>query len=160
MSQATGSVLETESRPCRSVPFPMGSMEWQAWDQQLADDDVARVVVASLPNLDLRPLWKSYSGRGSLPYSPELLLAMVLVEKPRGRASPSQWHRDPQDSMALKWIGQGIQPARSMWYESRDRLAVGSNSGHAHSARWSCCNSVWRRTLASVRRDACRRSGW
>ena len=239
MSQATGSVLETESRPCRSVPFPKGSMEWQAWDQQLADDDVARVVLASLPDLDLRPLWKSYSGRGSLPYSPELLLAMVLVEKQRGRASPSQWHRDQQDSIALKWIGQGIQPARSVWYEFRDRLApfldgwneqvlrraitsglsdgsqaatdgtliaacasrhrlvnqsqitsrleqldaacaqdlrqepiakkvrgwpgrlaVGSNSGRATSARRSCCNRVWRRTLASVRRNACRRNGW
>ncbi len=123
MSQATGSVIETESRPCRSVPFPKGSVEWQAGDQQLSDDDVARVVVEALPGLDLRSLWKSSSGRGSVPYSPELLLAMVLVEKQRGRASPSQWHRDQRDSIALKWIGQGIQPARSVWYEFRDRLA-------------------------------------
>ncbi len=123
MSQATGSVVETESRPCRSVPFAKGSVEWQAWDRQLSDDDVARVVVAALPDLDLRPLWKSYSGRGSLPYSPELLLAMVLVEKPRGRASPSQWPRDQRDSIALQWIGQGIPPARSVWSEFRDRRA-------------------------------------
>ncbi len=123
MSQATGSIGETESRPCRSVPFPKGSLEWQAWDQPLSDGDLAHVVVAALPDLDLRPLWKSSSGRGSRPYSPELLLAMVLVEKQRGRASPSQWHRDQRDRLALQWIGQGIPPTRSVWSEFRDRLA-------------------------------------
>ena len=123
MSQATGSVCETEARRCQPVPCPKGSVEWEAWDQQLAADDVARGVVEALSSLDLGPLWQSYSGRGSLPYSPELLLAMVLVEKQRGRASPSQWHRHQRDSVALLWVGQGIQPARSVWYEFRDRLA-------------------------------------
>jgi len=122
MSQPIGIGRETESRRCRPAPSPPGSMEWEAWDRQLAVDDVARLVVEALPSLDLRPLWQSYSGRGSLPYSPELLLAMVLVEKQRGRASPSQWHRDQGDSVALLWVGQGIRPARSVWYEFRDRL--------------------------------------
>lgn len=123
MFQAIGSVRETGNRPCQPVPCPKGSVEWEAWDQQLAANDVAREVVAALPSLDLGPLWKSYSGRGSLPYSPELLLAMVLVEKQRGHATPSQWHRAQRDSVALLWVGQGIQPARSVWYEFRDRLA-------------------------------------
>jgi transposase len=124
MSQATGSVRETAVRRCQPVPCPQGSVAWEAWDQQLAADDVAREVVAALPSLDLGPLWKSYAGRGSLPYAPELLLAMVLVEKQRGRATPSQWHRDQRDRVALLWVGQGIQPARSVWYEFRDRLAL------------------------------------
>jgi transposase len=123
MSQATGIVGEKEPRRCRPMPCPRGSVEWEAWDRQLAEDAVARLVVEALPSLDLEPLWNSYSGRGSLPFSPELLLAMVLVEKQRGRSSPSQWHRDQRDSVALLWIGQGIQPARSVWYEFRDRLA-------------------------------------
>lgn len=123
MSQITGIVGETESRRYRPVPCPPGSVEWEAWDRQLAEDAVARLVVEALPSLHLGPLWESYSGRGSLPYSPALLLAMVLVEKQRGRMSPSQWHRDQKDSVALLWVGQGIQPARSVWYEFRDRLA-------------------------------------
>ena len=123
MSQATGSVRETEVRRCQPVPCPQGSVAWEAWDQQLAADDVARGVVEALPSLDLGPLWQSYSGRGSLPYSPELLWALVLVEQQRGRASPSPWHRDQRDSVALLWVGQGIQPARSVWYDFRDRLA-------------------------------------
>jgi len=115
-------ISDAEGRRCQPVPCPKGSDKWNAWDQQLAADDVARKIAAALPRLDLRPLWKSYAGRGSLPYSPELLLAMVLVEKQRGRGSPSQWHRDQRDSVALLWIGQGIQAARSVWYEFRDRV--------------------------------------
>jgi transposase len=123
VSHVTGFVGETESGPWRPVPCPIGSVEWDAWDRQLAADAIARLVVEALPSLDLGPLWESYSGRGSLPYSPALLLAVVLVEKQRGRMSPSQWHRDQKDSVALLWVGQGIQPARSVWYEFRDRLA-------------------------------------
>lgn len=123
MLQPSGIDRETEPRRCRPAPCPPGSMEWEAWDRRLAADHVARLVVEALPSLDLRPLWQSYSGRGSLPYSPALLLAMVLVEKQRGEASPSQWHRNQKDSVALLWAGQGIQPARSVWYEFRDRLA-------------------------------------
>jgi len=123
MEQASGSLGAGESRRCRPAPHPVGSVEWEGWERQLAADDVARLVVAALPSLDLQPLWESYSGRGSLPYSPELMLAMVLVEKQRGRSSPSQWHRSQRDSVALLWVGQGIQPARSVWYEFRDRLA-------------------------------------
>lgn len=48
---------------------------------------------------------------------------MVLFEKQRGRVSPSQWHRDQQESVALLWLGEGIQPARSAWYNFRQRLS-------------------------------------
>jgi len=168
-----------------------------------------------------------------------LLLAMVLVEKRRGRASPRQWHRDQRDSVALLWVGQGIQPARSVWYEFRDRLAPfldgwnaqvlrralecgltdGSeaatdgtliaacasrhrllnqsqitsrleqldaacaqdlrqesvekkvsgwparlvaepSSGSVIGERTSCCSRVWRRTLASVPPNVCRKNEW
>jgi hypothetical protein len=51
------------------------------------------------------------------------MLAMVLFEKQRGRVSPSQWRRDQQESVALLWLGEGTQPARSVWYGFRQRLA-------------------------------------
>lgn len=123
MSQGIVTASGQEARLCQPAPSPRGSDQWEVWNRQLADDDVARLVIKALPSLDLRPLWNSYSGRGSLPYSPDRMLAMVLVEKQRGRASPSQWHRDQSDSIALLWAGQGIQPARSVWYEFRDRIA-------------------------------------
>lgn len=123
MREATAIPRAREPRLCQLAPCPKGSPQWRAWDAQLAQDDPARDILAALDRLDLRPLWASYQGRGSLPHSPLALLAMVLLEKQRGRSSPSQWHRDQRDSVALLWIGQGIQPARSTWYEFRDRLA-------------------------------------
>ena len=39
---------------------------------------------------------------------------MVLIVKLRGRASPSHWHRDQRVSLTLEWIGQWIQPVRSV----------------------------------------------
>jgi hypothetical protein len=123
MPQDTEGACGTEPRKWRLSPNQPKSAGWEAWDQQLAADDPARLVMAALPRLDLGPLRESYAGRGSLPYCPELMLVMVLIEKQRGRASPSQWHGDQRDSVALLWAGQGIQPSRSVWYAFRDRIA-------------------------------------
>jgi transposase len=92
------------------------------WDEQLDPHHIARVIHESLPRLDLDPLRKSYSGRGSPAFPPELMLAMVLVEKHCGHCSPSEWHRHQSDSIALLWIGQGIRPSRGIWYQFRDRV--------------------------------------
>ncbi len=63
-----------------------------------------------------------YRGSGSPAYPPDLMLKMALFEYLQGRTSPAQWHRDAQEHEALKWLGRGIQPARSVWYNFRDRM--------------------------------------
>ena len=47
---------------------------------------------------------------------------MVLFEYLQGRTSPAQWHRDAGEHDAMKWLGRGIQPSRSAWYNFRDRM--------------------------------------
>lgn len=64
----------------------------------------------------------SYSRRGSAAYPPELMLAIVLVEKHEGHCSPSQWHRHQSDPVSLFWIGEEICPARNVWYEFREQI--------------------------------------
>lgn len=60
---------------------------------------------------------------GSKPYHPRLLLGMVLYEHLNGRTSPSQWFHDRKEGItALKWLGQGIAPSRTAWYDFRDRV--------------------------------------
>jgi hypothetical protein len=50
--------------------------------------------------------------------------AIVLFELRRGQRQPSQWYRDTLESYPLWWLGFGIRPARSCWYEFRDRAGA------------------------------------
>jgi hypothetical protein len=67
-------------------------------------------------------LEQAYAGVGSPANPPELMLKMALFEMLEGRTSPAQWHRDAAVHDALKWLGRGLEPARSAWYAFRDRL--------------------------------------
>ena len=49
------------------------------------------------------------------------MLKIVLYEHLQGRTSPSQWHRDASLHDVLKWLGRGITPSRTAWYNFRDR---------------------------------------
>lgn len=73
-------------------------------------------------HLGAEPLRAIYRGVGSSAYPPELLLKMILWELLEGRNSPAQWHRDASMHDALKWLGRGIQPSRTAWYDFRDRM--------------------------------------
>lgn len=50
------------------------------------------------------------------------MLKIVLFEYLEGRTSPAQWYRDASEHDALKWLGRGIQPSRTAWYDFRDRM--------------------------------------
>jgi transposase len=73
-----------------------------------------------------------YSGTGSKPFLPELMLAVVLVEILDGRTSPAQWFRDATSRDQCKLVGQGIAPSRSAWYDFRDRAAKFIEFVHQH----------------------------
>jgi transposase len=104
-------------------PWPEGSPEWQALDQELPADHLARVVVEQVRALDLSDLEASYLGTGSRPYRPDLMLRIALIEIQRGRDSPSQWYDDNGENKALQWAGLGIQPSRTCWHEFYNRAA-------------------------------------
>jgi transposase len=97
-------------------PWTRHSPPWLALDAPLEADHLARRIDRGVEQLDLTPLWQSYSGRGTLPCRPDLMLKIALFEIQRGRASPAQWYLDTKENLALQWLGLGIRPARSVWY--------------------------------------------
>jgi transposase len=104
-------------------PWPEDSPPWQELDEELDANHLARVVVERVRALDLSDLTRSYSGAGSRPYRPDLMLCIALIEIQRGRHSPSHWFADNQENKALQWAGLGIQPSRTCWHEFYDRVA-------------------------------------
>jgi transposase len=105
-------------------PWTEHSERWLELDAQLPPDHLAREIRDALILLDLAPLYCTYSGRGKAPHRPDLMLAMVLFELRRGKRQPSQWYQDTLETYPLWWLGFGIQPSRSCWYEFRDRAGT------------------------------------
>jgi transposase len=104
-------------------PWNRQSAEWQIRDQQVSAEHPARAVVEAMKQLDLTPLFNLYSGTGSPPIRPDLMLAVVLIEIRRGRPRPCQWFRDTHENIVIQWAAFGIQPSRSAWYNFADRIA-------------------------------------
>ena len=104
-------------------PWNEESEEWQALDAELPADHPAREVMQGMKLLDLTALFASYTASGSPPLRPDLMLAIVLIEMRQGRHRPSQWFRDSQENLALRWAGFGIHPSRTCWYNFAQRMA-------------------------------------
>lgn len=102
-------------------PWNEQSAPWRQIDAQLQPDHLAREIRQAMPRLDLTALYNSYAGRGKTPHRPDLLLAIALFELRRGQRKPSQWWQDTHENCALWWLGFGIRPSRSCWYEFRER---------------------------------------
>lgn len=73
--------------------------------------------------VDLQSLHAAYRGTGSRPFRPECLLAIALVEILGGVTSPAAWHRDASTRDQCKFVGNGVAPSRTAWYDFRDRCA-------------------------------------
>lgn len=71
--------------------------------------------------VDIQSLHAAYRGTGSKPFRPESLLCIVLVEILNGVTSPAAWHRDASTRDQCKFVGNGVCPSRSAWYDFRDR---------------------------------------
>ena len=105
-------------------PWNENSEPWLELEAQLPPGHLAREIREAMTCLDLTPLYLTYGGRGKAAHPPELMLAIVLFERRRGQRKPSQWYRDTQENVALWWLGFGIRPSRSCWYEFRDRAGA------------------------------------
>lgn len=72
--------------------------------------------------LNLEALIHTYSGRGSRPYRPDLLLKLVLFEHEQGEPQPVQWLDDLEVNKAVQWLTFGIKPSLTTLYKFRDRV--------------------------------------
>jgi transposase len=118
------SELSDDAKPSlrfAQAPWSEDSELWRQLDAQLPSDHLARELQSAMTDLDLTPLYATYAGRGKAPYRPELMLTIVLFELRRGRRQPHQWYQDTHENYVLWWLGFGIKPSRSCWYEFRDR---------------------------------------
>jgi len=113
-------------------PWTEQSTPWRQIDQRLPADHLAREIRGAMPRLDLTPLYASYAGRGKAAHRPDLMLAIVLFELRRGQRKPSQWYQDTQENCALWWLGFGMRPSRSCWYEFRERIGPYVDTLNAH----------------------------
>jgi transposase len=104
-------------------PWNSQSPEWLAIDRKLAHDDLARTIGRLVDEeIDLKPLYSSYAGRGNLPHRPDLLLKLVLYELQEERPKPAQWFKDHKKNIAIQWLTFGSEISRSVLYEFRDRV--------------------------------------
>ncbi len=105
-------------------PWTTESEEWQALDEHLPSDHLARRIAHAIDMLDLGPLWDSYWGVGKKALRPDLLLKLVLYEMHSKRPSPAQWSKDVRESEPVRWLLFGLEPSRAHLYDFRDRLAL------------------------------------
>jgi hypothetical protein len=103
-------------------PWERTSADWLKIDEQLEADHLARLIDRGVERLDLTALLESYAGRGSKACRPDLMLKIALFEIQRGRAGPALWYLDAKENVAVQWLGFGIRPARSVWYEFAFRI--------------------------------------
>ena len=113
-------------------PWNVQSAPWRQIDAELPHDHLAREIRQAMTHLDLTEIYDSYAGRGKAPHRPDLMLAIVLFETRRGQRKPSQWFQDTQENCALWWLGFGMRPSRSCWYEFRDRTGSYLDTLHEH----------------------------
>jgi len=76
----------------------------------LPKDHLARFVVDIVEQLDLRSLKASYSGRGSQPYNPEMLVALLFYGYSTGVFSSRKLERSTYDSVAFRYIAANSHP--------------------------------------------------
>lgn len=104
-------------------PWTTESEIWQALDQHLPVDHLARRIARAVERLDLARLLDSYLGVGKKALPPDLLLKLVLYEMHSKRLSPAQWTKDVRESEPVRWLLFGMEPSRARLYDFRDRLA-------------------------------------
>jgi len=84
--------------------FPPSLEDW------LPEGHLARFVVEIVEQLDLFSLKDSYSGRGSYPYNPVMLVALLFYGYATGVFSSRKLERSTYDSVAFRYIAANSHP--------------------------------------------------
>ena len=88
----------------------------------LPEKHLARFVVEIVEQLDLQSLKASYSGRGSQPYNPEMLVALLFYGYATGVFSSRKLERSTYDSVAFRYIAANTHPDHDTIAEFRKRF--------------------------------------
>ena len=84
--------------------LPPSIQEW------LPEQHLARFVVEIVEQINLQPLKASYCGRGSRPYNPEMLVALLFYGYATGVFSSRKLERSTYDSVAFRYIAANSHP--------------------------------------------------
>jgi len=76
----------------------------------LPEKHLARFVVEIVEQIDLSALKSSYSGRGSQPYHPEMMVALLFYGYATGVFSSRKLERSTYDSVAFRYIVANTHP--------------------------------------------------
>jgi len=76
----------------------------------LPEGHLSRFVVEIVEQLDLRSLKASYAGRGSQPYNPQMLVALLFYGYATGVFSSRKLERNTYDSVAFRFIAANSHP--------------------------------------------------
>ena len=76
----------------------------------LPENHLARFVVEIVEQINLWALKASYSGRGSKPYSPEMMVALLFYGYATGVFSSRKLERSTYDSVAFRYIAANTHP--------------------------------------------------
>jgi len=76
----------------------------------LPEDHLARFVVDIVSKMDLRQVYSTYSGKGSTPYDPKLLLSLIFYGYSPGVFSSRKIETSTYDSVAFRFIAGNHHP--------------------------------------------------
>jgi transposase len=88
----------------------------------LPEKHLARFVVEIVEQINLQPLKASYCGRGSQPYNPEMLVALLFYGYATGVFSSRKLERSTYDSVAFRYIAANKHPDHDTIAEFRKRF--------------------------------------
>jgi len=90
----------------RDTPYllPPSLQDW------LPKEHLARFVVDIAEQLDLRPIKNSYAGKGSKPYHPAMMVALLFYGYATGVFSSRKLERSTYDSVAFRYITANTHP--------------------------------------------------
>jgi len=100
-----------------------GTSKWLQLDAAIEENHVARLIDQWVDTLDFGGLIKQYKYSGSPPLRPDLMLKMVLFCYHRGITSPAKWFHEAKENLVMQWLGQGVKPSRTIWYEFASRIS-------------------------------------
>jgi transposase len=117
----------------------------------LPEKHLARFVVDIVAKLDMMPIRQRYSGRGSVAYQPEMMVALLFYGYATGTFSSRKLRRATYDSVAFRYITANQNPEHDTLSDFRRRflpqlqsffeqiLLIAGESGLliGSSAKWS-----------------------
>lgn len=112
--------IEVDRRKAYELPLSV--------DDWLNEDHLARFVVEVVDQLDLSKLTSQYAGKGSPPYHPKTLLAILVYGYATGVFSSRRLERATYDSVAFRFIATNMHPDHDTLATFR-RRCVGELSG-------------------------------